>query len=102
MAFQIFFLVPVPLISDPSCSSTPPFSSEEELEGDTGHHHTPLPPPQTPARTVPKLEDSWDWSDTETSEENAQSPGKGSGGLASSGEWDPSGSPAPAQVSWDF
>ncbi|XP_077899507.1 cilium assembly protein DZIP1L isoform X5 [Ictidomys tridecemlineatus] len=74
----------IPASPGPGLSSTPPFSSEEELEGDTGHH-VPLQPPQTPSRTVPKLEDSWDWSDTETSEENAQSPGKSSGGLASSG-----------------
>ncbi|XP_046287809.1 cilium assembly protein DZIP1L isoform X3 [Marmota monax] len=74
----------IPASPGPGLSSTPPFSSEEELEGDTGHH-VPLQPPRTPSRTVPTLEDSWDWSDTETSEENAQSPGKSSGGLASSG-----------------
>ncbi|XP_047421229.1 cilium assembly protein DZIP1L isoform X2 [Sciurus carolinensis] len=74
----------IPASPGSGLSSTPPFSSEEDSEGDTGHHVS-LQPLQTPSRTGPKPEDAWDWSDTETSEENAQSPGKGSGGLASSG-----------------
>lgn len=45
-----------------------------------------LQPPKVPSRMVPRPEDDWDWSDTETSE-NAQPPGQGSGELAPSGEW---------------
>ncbi|PNI96323.1 DZIP1L isoform 3, partial [Pan troglodytes] len=41
-------------------------------------------PPKVPSRMVPRPEDDWDWSDTETSEENAQPPGQGSGTLVQS------------------
>uniref|UniRef100_A0A8C6D962 DAZ interacting zinc finger protein 1 like n=1 Tax=Moschus moschiferus TaxID=68415 RepID=A0A8C6D962_MOSMO len=64
--------------------STPPFSSEEDSEGDAGPRAS-LQPPRVPSRVGPRPQDAWDWSDTETSEGSAQSPGKGSGGLASSG-----------------
>ncbi|XP_043330246.1 zinc finger protein DZIP1L isoform X2 [Cervus canadensis] len=64
--------------------STPPFSSEEDSEGDAGPRAS-LQPPRVPSRVGPRPQDDWDWSDTETSEGSAQSPGKGSGGLASSG-----------------
>ncbi|XP_061276825.1 cilium assembly protein DZIP1L isoform X4 [Bos javanicus] len=64
--------------------STPPFSSEEDSEGDAGPRAS-LQPPRVPSRVGPWPQDDWDWSDTETSEGSAQSPGKGSGGLASSG-----------------
>ncbi|ELW48591.1 Zinc finger protein DZIP1L [Tupaia chinensis] len=64
--------------------STPPFSSEEDSEEDSVQRVS-LQPPATPARMVPRLQADWDWSDTESSEGNAQPPGKGSGGLASSG-----------------
>lgn len=64
--------------------STPPFSSEEDSEGDA-RPHASLQPPRVPSRVGPRPQDDWDWSDTETSEGSAQSPGKGSGGLASSG-----------------
>lgn len=46
-----------------------------------------LQPPRVPSRTGLRPEDDWDLSDTETSEGDAQPSGKGSGGLASSGEW---------------
>lgn len=45
-----------------------------------------LQPPRVPSRMGSRPEDDWDWSDTETSEGNAQPPGKGSGGLATSGD----------------
>ncbi|XP_029796068.1 zinc finger protein DZIP1L isoform X2 [Suricata suricatta] len=64
--------------------STPPFSSEEDSEGNSVQR-TSLQPPRGPSRMGPRPEDSWDWSDTETSEASAQPPDKGSGGLASSG-----------------
>ncbi|KAB0373769.1 hypothetical protein FD755_014025 [Muntiacus reevesi] len=64
--------------------STPPFSSEEDSEGDAGPRAS-LQPPRVPSRVGPRPQDDWDRSDTETSEGSAQSPGKGSGGLASSG-----------------
>lgn len=48
---------------------------------------TSLQPPRGPSRMGSRPEDDWDWSDTETSEGSAQPPNKGSGGLASSGEW---------------
>lgn len=83
LSFKLFFLICVPFIS--SCSSTPPFSSEEELEEDVVQRVS-LQPPKVLSRSVPQPEDNWGWSDSETSEENAQPSGKGSGGLASSGE----------------
>ncbi|XP_063105123.1 cilium assembly protein DZIP1L isoform X2 [Cavia porcellus] len=64
--------------------STPPFSSEEDSEG-KAVHHVSLQTPKVPSKMVPKQENDWDWSDTESSEESAQPPGKGSGGLDSSG-----------------
>ncbi|XP_057353934.1 cilium assembly protein DZIP1L isoform X2 [Manis pentadactyla] len=64
--------------------STPPFSSEEDTEGDSGRQAS-LPPPQVPSKMGPQPEDNGDWSDTETSEGRVQPPGEGSGGLASSG-----------------
>ncbi|XP_063518274.1 cilium assembly protein DZIP1L isoform X5 [Pongo pygmaeus] len=63
--------------------STPPFSSEEDSEGDRVQRVS-LQPPKVPSRMVPRPEDDWDWSDTETSEENAQPPGQGSGTLVQS------------------
>ncbi|XP_054537058.1 cilium assembly protein DZIP1L isoform X3 [Pan troglodytes] len=63
--------------------STPPFSSEEDSEGDLVQRVS-LQPPKVPSRMVPRPEDDWDWSDTETSEENAQPPGQGSGTLVQS------------------
>ncbi|XP_046519815.1 cilium assembly protein DZIP1L [Equus quagga] len=63
--------------------STPPFSSEEDTEGDPVQRVS-LQPPRVPSRMGSRPEDDWDWSDTETSEGNAQPPGKGSGGLATS------------------
>lgn len=45
-----------------------------------------LQPPKALSRPAPQPEDKWGWSDSETSEESAQPSGKGSGGLASSGE----------------
>lgn len=67
-------------------SSTPPFSSEEDSEGHSVQQ-TSHQPPQVPSRMGPQPKDDWDWSDTETSEGSTPFPGKGSGGLASSGEW---------------
>ncbi|XP_040089327.1 zinc finger protein DZIP1L isoform X7 [Oryx dammah] len=64
--------------------STPPFSSEEDSERDA-EPRASLQPPRAPSRVEPRPQDDSDWSDTETSEGSAQSPGKGSGGLASSG-----------------
>lgn len=83
LAFKFFFLICVPLIS--SRSSTPPFSSEEEPEEDVVQRVS-LQPPKVLSRSAPQPEDNWGWSDSETSEESAQPSGKGSGGLASSGE----------------
>lgn len=64
--------------------STPPFSSEEDSERDAGPRAS-LQPPRALSRVGPRPQDDSDWSDTETSEGSAQAPGKGSGGLASSG-----------------
>nr|XP_003420012.1 LOW QUALITY PROTEIN: zinc finger protein DZIP1L [Loxodonta africana] len=63
--------------------STPPFSSEDDSEGDTVQCVS-LQRPQVPSRMGSRLEDDWDWSDTETSEGNAQLSGKGSGTLVQS------------------
>lgn len=82
LAFEYFFLTHVPFVW--SLSSTPPFSSEEEPEGDVVQRVS-LQPPKVLPRSAAKPEDNWGWSDSETSEESAQPPGKGSGGLASSG-----------------
>ncbi|XP_055237189.2 cilium assembly protein DZIP1L isoform X2 [Gorilla gorilla gorilla] len=71
-----------PPSSEPGMS-TPPFSSEEDSEGDRVQRVS-LQPPKVPSRMVPRPEDDWDWSDTETSEENAQPPGQGSGTLVQS------------------
>lgn len=84
LAFKYFFPAHVPFLW--SRSSTPPFSSEEEPEGDVVQRVS-LQPPKVPSRPAPQPEDNWGWSDSETSEESAQTPGKGSGGLASSGEF---------------
>ncbi|XP_023415901.2 cilium assembly protein DZIP1L isoform X3 [Cavia porcellus] len=73
-----------PASQGPGLSSTPPFSSEEDSEG-KAVHHVSLQTPKVPSKMVPKQENDWDWSDTESSEESAQPPGKGSGGLDSSG-----------------
>lgn len=73
-----------PISPGPGLSSTPPFSSEEEPEGDIVQRVS-LQPPKVPSRSTPKPEDNWGWSDSESSEESAQPSGKGSGGLASSG-----------------
>ncbi|XP_006846709.1 PREDICTED: zinc finger protein DZIP1L [Chrysochloris asiatica] len=62
--------------------STPPFSSEEDSEGDTVQRMS-LRKPQGSSKMASRPDDDWDWSDTETSEGNAQPPGKGSDGLAS-------------------
>ncbi|XP_050996334.1 cilium assembly protein DZIP1L [Acomys russatus] len=72
-----------PVSPGPGLSSTPPFSSEEEPEGDIVQHVS-LQPPKVPSRSAPQPKDSWSWSDSETSEESGQPSGKGSGGLASS------------------
>ncbi|XP_077612770.1 cilium assembly protein DZIP1L isoform X2 [Crocuta crocuta] len=64
--------------------STPPFSSEEDSEGNS-MQRTSLQPLRGPSRMGPRPEDSCDWSDTEASDGSAQPPDKGSGGLASSG-----------------
>ncbi|KAM6159605.1 cilium assembly protein DZIP1L isoform 2-T2 [Erethizon dorsatum] len=64
--------------------STPPFSSEEDSEGNAVHRIS-LQTPQVLSKMVPQQENDWGWSDTESSEENAQPPGKDSGGLDSSG-----------------
>ncbi|XP_004625045.1 zinc finger protein DZIP1L isoform X5 [Octodon degus] len=73
-----------PTPQGPGLSSTPPFSSEEDSEGNTVHHTSPQTP-QVPSKMEPQQEGDWDWSDTESSEENAQPPVKSSGGLDSSG-----------------
>ncbi|XP_034340547.1 cilium assembly protein DZIP1L isoform X4 [Arvicanthis niloticus] len=89
---QVSTPIPRPRVHGPSSIpvspgpglSTLPFSSEEEPEGDVVQRVS-LQPPKAPSRSAPQPEDNWGWSDSETSEESAQSPGKGSGGLASSG-----------------
>lgn len=90
---QVSTPIPRPRVHGPSStpvspgsglSSTPPFSSEEEPEGDVVQRVS-LQPPKVLPRSAAKPEDNWGWSDSETSEESAQPPGKGSGGLASSG-----------------
>ncbi|KAJ8790724.1 hypothetical protein J1605_021152 [Eschrichtius robustus] len=63
--------------------STPPFSSEEDSEADAGSHAS-LQPPRVPLRLGPRPQDDWGWSDTETSEGSARTPGKGSGTLVRS------------------
>lgn len=83
LAFKDFSLALVPFILP--LSSTSPFSSEEEPEGDVVQRVS-LQPPKVLSRSAPQPQDNWGWSDSETSEESAQPPGKGSGGLASSGE----------------
>nr|XP_031297385.1 zinc finger protein DZIP1L isoform X4 [Camelus dromedarius] len=55
-------------------SSTPPFSSEEDSEGDSRPRGS-LPPPRHPSRMRPWPQDDWDWSDTETSKGNTHSSG---------------------------
>lgn len=92
---SIFFWPMFPFVL--SLSSTPPFSSEEEPEGDVVQRVS-LQPPKVLPRSAPQPEDSWGWSDSETSEESAQPPGKGSDGLASSGE---SFSSPSFSVPWD-
>ncbi|XP_057401678.1 cilium assembly protein DZIP1L isoform X8 [Balaenoptera acutorostrata] len=67
----------------PGLSSTPPFSSEEDSEADAGSHAS-LQPPRVPLRLGPRPQDDWGWSDTETSEGSARTPGKGSGTLVRS------------------
>ncbi|XP_031999773.1 cilium assembly protein DZIP1L [Hylobates moloch] len=88
---QVSAPAPRPRVRGPSSTppssgpgmSTPPFSSEEDSEGDRVQRVS-LQPPKVPSRMVPRPEDDWDWSDTETSEENAQPPGQGSGTLVQS------------------
>ncbi|KAM6223881.1 cilium assembly protein DZIP1L [Rhynchocyon petersi] len=63
--------------------STPPFSSEEDLEGyavQCASHHEP----QIPFKMGSRPKDDWDWSDTETLRGNDHPPGKGSGTLVQS------------------
>lgn len=72
-----------PVSPVPGLSSTPPFSSEEEPEEDVVQCVS-LQPPKVLSRSAPQPGNDWGWSDSESSEESAQSPGKGSGGLASS------------------
>ncbi|KAM9088717.1 cilium assembly protein DZIP1L isoform 6-T10 [Megaptera novaeangliae] len=67
----------------PGLSSTPPFSSEEDSEAEAGSHAS-LQPPRVPLRLGPRPQDDWGWSDTETSEGSARTPGKGSGTLVRS------------------
>ncbi|XP_029336971.1 zinc finger protein DZIP1L isoform X2 [Mus caroli] len=89
---QVSTPIPRPRVHGPSSTpvspgsglSTPPFSSEEEPEGDIVQRVS-LQPPKVLSRSAAKPEDNWGWSDSETSEESAQPPGRGSGGLASSG-----------------
>ncbi|XP_007945730.1 zinc finger protein DZIP1L [Orycteropus afer afer] len=79
---------PCPRVHGPASSpaslgpglSTPPFSSEEDSERDTVRRVS-LQQPRVTSRMGSRPEDDWDWSDTETSEGNAQPPGKGSGTL---------------------
>ncbi|XP_005406827.1 PREDICTED: zinc finger protein DZIP1L isoform X1 [Chinchilla lanigera] len=73
-----------PVPQGPGLSSTPPFSSEEDSEENAAHRSS-LQTPRVPSKMVPQQEKDWDWSDTESSEGNAQRPDKGSGGLSSSG-----------------
>ncbi|XP_032343721.1 zinc finger protein DZIP1L isoform X2 [Camelus ferus] len=54
--------------------STPPFSSEEDSEGDSRPRGS-LPPPRHPSRMRPWPQDDWDWSDTETSKGSTHSSG---------------------------
>nr|XP_031533983.1 zinc finger protein DZIP1L isoform X4 [Vicugna pacos] len=55
-------------------SSTPPFSSEEDSEGDSRPRGS-LPPPRLPSRMRPWPQDDWEWSDTETSKGSTHSSG---------------------------
>nr|XP_012306569.1 zinc finger protein DZIP1L isoform X2 [Aotus nancymaae] len=88
---QVSTPTPRPRVHGPSSTppssgpgmSTSPFSSEEDSEGDRVQRVS-LQPPKVPSRMVPQPEVDWDWSDTETSEENAQPPGQGSGTLVQS------------------
>ncbi|XP_075402986.1 cilium assembly protein DZIP1L isoform X2 [Tenrec ecaudatus] len=64
--------------------STPPFSSEEDSEGDAAQRMA-LPQLKVPSGMGSRPDDDWDWSDTESSEGTGQPPAKGSGGLTSSG-----------------
>ncbi|XP_020033860.2 cilium assembly protein DZIP1L isoform X1 [Castor canadensis] len=68
----------IPASPGPGLSSTSPFSSEDDSDGDAVRHVS-LQPPKVPCRKAPRPENDWDWSESESSEE------KGSGGLASSG-----------------
>ncbi|XP_076984752.1 cilium assembly protein DZIP1L-like [Tamandua tetradactyla] len=66
-----------PLMPSPrDCCSTPPFSSEDDSDGDQAQRGS-LRPPQARPPTAPRAEDSWDCSDSDTPE--------GAGALASSG-----------------
>ncbi|ERE76813.1 zinc finger protein DZIP1L [Cricetulus griseus] len=89
---QVSTPIPRPRVHGPSSTpvspgpglSTPPFSSEEEPEEDLVQRVS-LQPPKVLPRSAAQPENSWGWSDSETSEESVQPPGKGSSGLASSG-----------------
>uniref|UniRef100_A0A8C9A585 DAZ interacting zinc finger protein 1 like n=1 Tax=Prolemur simus TaxID=1328070 RepID=A0A8C9A585_PROSS len=73
---QVSTPIPRPRVRGPS---TP---DSEDSEGGSVQR-APRQPLPAPSRVVPRLEDDWGWSDTETSE-NAQPPGKGSGTLVQS------------------
>ncbi|XP_043852832.1 zinc finger protein DZIP1L [Dromiciops gliroides] len=61
--------------------STPPFTSEDDSEGD----HISHPNLQTPSRMAARDDNDWDWSDTETSEEKVPKSMASSGGITSTG-----------------
>ncbi|XP_027701041.1 zinc finger protein DZIP1L isoform X2 [Vombatus ursinus] len=60
---------------------TPPFTSEDDSEGDRISH----PNLQVPSRMVARDDNDWDWSDTETSDEKGPKPMTSSGGITSTG-----------------
>ncbi|XP_020841768.1 cilium assembly protein DZIP1L isoform X1 [Phascolarctos cinereus] len=61
--------------------STPPFTSEDDSEGDRISH----PNLQVPSRMVARDDNDWDWSDTETSDEKVPKPTASSSGITSTG-----------------
>ncbi|XP_007493986.2 cilium assembly protein DZIP1L isoform X1 [Monodelphis domestica] len=61
--------------------STPPFTSEDDSEGD----HISRPNLQAPSRVAVRDDNDWDWSDTETSDEKVPKPMESPGGVTSTG-----------------
>ncbi|XP_036603183.1 zinc finger protein DZIP1L [Trichosurus vulpecula] len=61
--------------------STPPFTSEDDSEGD----HIAPSNLQDPSRIAARDDNDWDWSDTETSDEKVPKPMANSGGITSTG-----------------